>query len=73
MYLWLALMSIIKEIGILWFRQFLQLLLVVFGSLLYTVIKLILSRMRNLLFFNLIDVGPAGRKNASSMNGLPTF
>jgi len=64
----LALMSIIKEIGILRFRQFLQLLLMVFGSLFYTFIKLIFSRTRDPLFFYLVDLGPARRKNAFPMN-----
>jgi hypothetical protein len=73
MYFGLALMSVIKEIGILRLGQFLQFLLVIFGRLLYTFIKLILSRMGHLYFFKLVGFRPVRGKNAFPVYRFPDF
>jgi hypothetical protein len=71
--LWLALMSIIKEIGKLRFSQFLQFLLVIPGGLLNTFIKLVLGRMGDLSLFKLVRFGPVRGKNAFSVDRFPDF
>src|SRR5258708_16860795 len=62
--LWLSFMSIIKEIGILRLGQCLEFLLVILSRLLYTFIKLILSRMSHLYLFKLVGFRPVRGKNA---------
>src|SRR5258708_3510257 len=64
MYFWLSLMPIIKEIGILRLGQFFQFLLVILSRLLYTFIKLILSRMSHFYLLKLVGFRPVRGKNA---------